>query len=272
MTPTTVGLFIFPRASFWQLLEKTLLPALIRPSGPRSLNVWSAACSTGQEAYSLSMLLAERFPPLLDGARITATDVAETCLEQGRSGIYRVMETNRGLSAARLVRHFEQCPQGFRVRPELRQRVTWQYANLLGALPYPRGFDLIMCRNVLIYFNEADRARVVAGLIKSLAPGGVLGLGSSEVVRGLTSLGPAGTPHAPKGAIVPNHRQCRAIVSQRHRNMVGMTFKSRRREIPAVAVRATRCCRSARARWWSIRPTTAAARSIGGRCFVWVAV
>lgn len=186
---TTHETSFFRDASFWQLLEKTLLPALLRPSGPRALNVWSAACSTGQEAYSLAMLLAERFPPLLDGARITATDVAESCLEQGRNGIYRVIETNRGLSAARLVRHFEQVPSGFRVRQELRQRVTWQYANLLGTLPYPRGFDVIMCRNVLIYFNEADRARVVAGLIKSLAPGGVLGLGSSEVVRGLTSLG-----------------------------------------------------------------------------------
>lgn len=186
---TTHETSFFRDAVFWDSLHSTVLPTLLHPTGPRGINVWSAACSTGQEAYSMCMLLDERYPPLLDSTRIIATDVAESCLVQARHGEYRPMETNRGLSAPRLLRHFDQTDSGYRVKPELRQRVTFQYANLLGVTPYPRGFDIIMCRNVLIYFNEIDRVRVLAGLVKSLAPGGVLGLGTSEVVRGLNSLG-----------------------------------------------------------------------------------
>ena len=181
---TTHETLFFRDAPFWQTLEKAVFPALIAQSRSGApFRIWSAACSTGQEPYSLAMMLAERFPELDSRVEIIATDVSEIAVERARQGVYSVMEVNRGLSAPRLIKHFEQVPCGFRVRDALRNRITWAPHNLLGSKPDPAGCDLVLCRNVLIYFGETDRAEVTRRLFRAAVPNGVVGVGSTETLR-----------------------------------------------------------------------------------------
>jgi len=179
---TTHETSFFRDPTFWGVLEKTLLPAVMG-RGARPLRIWSAACSTGQEAYSMAMLLNEKWPSVLGTSYMLATDIAEPTLVKARAGAYCVTEINRGLGAARLLINFEQKADEFRVKSHIRSRVTWMQQNLLGPAPYPSGFDLVLCRNVLIYFDEADRQGVLDRLIRSVAPGGYLGLGSTELMK-----------------------------------------------------------------------------------------
>lgn len=180
---TTHETSFFRDPTFWTVLENTLIPALLA-RGSRPLRVWSAACSTGQEAYSLAMMLAERWPTVLGTSYILGTDIAEPTVARAKQGAYTVTEVNRGMGAARLIIHFEPARDQFRVKPSIRTRVTWNTHNLLGPASYPGGFDLLLCRNVLIYFQEKDRQAVLDRLIRSVAPGGFLGLGSTELMKG----------------------------------------------------------------------------------------
>jgi len=181
---TTHETSFFRDPAFWRVLERQILPELGRTGRP--LSIWSAACAGGQEALSLAMLLQERWPSAFEGVRILATDVSAQTVARARSAIYNVVEVNRGLVAERLVRHFDVVPGGFRAKAALRDRIVFMVHNLLGAAPYPTGFDLVLCRNVLIYFNEADRSKVVARLGRSADPGflgpGYLGVGVTEIL------------------------------------------------------------------------------------------
>jgi len=185
---TTHETFFFRDVGFWKSLEELVLPRLFAVAGPRPLNVWSAACSHGQEAYSLAMLLEEKFPAVARGTRILGTDISPATVERAREGLYSNIEVNRGLSAARMVKYFEQGRGGLRVKPLLRERVQWQVHNLLQLPPGVR-FDIVMCRNVLIYFNEADRKTVLQFLTGATAPGGFIGVGATEMMS-LPSLAP----------------------------------------------------------------------------------
>jgi len=184
---TTHETLFFRDPTFWKFLEVSVFPKLAARTGP--VRIWSAACSTGQEPYSIAMLLDEKFPQLAARVEIVATDVSELAVERAKSGTYISIEVNRGLAAARLIRHFDQSCGSYKVREHLRQRITWSVHNLLGIRPDPVNCELVLCRNVLIYFGETDRAAVAKRLLQATAPGGVLGVGSTETLRG-TQLAP----------------------------------------------------------------------------------
>lgn len=165
---------------FWKLLEDKLIPGF-KAAGRRSIRVWSAACSTGQEAYSLAMMLEELWPEGAAASEIIASDISELVVEKARAGSFTQLEVNRGLGAARLVKFFEQEPLAYRVKESIRRRIEWKVDNLLSPLPGPKDCDLVMCRNVLIYFDENDRKIVQQRLRASVNAGGFVGFGATEM-------------------------------------------------------------------------------------------
>lgn len=176
---TTHETFFFRDTSFWKAFENQIIPALLA-SNRHSLRVWSAACSHGQEAYSLAMLLEEKWPELANNVTIVGTDVSPLAVERAQAGVYGAFEVNRGLGAARMIRHLEQTTGGFRVKQLLRDRVIWRVGNLLTDTFKAQTYDVILCRNVLIYFGETDRRTVLEKLCDAVRPGGYLGLGATE--------------------------------------------------------------------------------------------
>lgn len=168
---------------------RRILPELAasRPAGT-ALRIWSAACSTGQEAYSTAMVVLEQ-QARPQGARrveIIGTDIAREVLARARDGCFTQFEVQRGLPVALLVKHFRQEEGRWRIAPELRAMVRFEPWNLLTDLRPLGRFDVIFCRNVLIYFDPPTKARVLAALAEQLAPDGVLYLGGAETVLGLT--------------------------------------------------------------------------------------
>ena len=167
----------------FELLRTELLPALIEARrSNRSLRFWSAACSTGQEAYSLAMLLYEHFPS--GGTwniRIEGTDISYEAIEKARLGVYHRIEMNRGLSARHITRFFDHVGETWIAKPEIRRLCNFQQANLCHSpLPFRDRFDVILLRNVLLYFSHETRGMLLAGVHRLLAPDGILFLGSVE--------------------------------------------------------------------------------------------
>lgn len=166
-----------------------LLPRLAarRPPG-QALRIWSAACSTGQEAYSIAMVATDAAPTLRGRAvEILGTDISHEVVERAREGTFTQFEVQRGLPVRQLIRFFGQLPDGrWRVGPDLRAMVRFDYGNLLAETRGLGRFDIIFCRNVLIYFDAATKTRVLERLATQLAPDGVLLLGGAETVLGLT--------------------------------------------------------------------------------------
>jgi len=170
----------------FELLRTELLPKLIETrKHARGLRFWSAACSTGQEAYSLGMLLTEHFPLLVGWSlRIEGTDICGEVVERAQSGCYHRIEINRGLPARFVVRYFDHVREDWSVKPEIRKRTHFRQGNLcLATLPFNRAgdrFDVIFLRNVMLYFSQETRKTLLAGIHRLLAPDGILFLGSSE--------------------------------------------------------------------------------------------
>jgi chemotaxis protein methyltransferase CheR len=167
---------------------RRMLPALVSSRPPQHrLRIWSAACSTGQEAYSIAMTLAELRPTL--GGRsfeILGTDLSREVLDRARAGVFTQFEVQRGLPVQLLVRHFKQEQGKWRISPEMAQHCRFEERNLLGEHRSLGRFDVIFCRNVLIYFDAATKTRVLSALAEQLAPDGVMYLGGAETVLGLT--------------------------------------------------------------------------------------
>lgn len=186
---TNETLFFRDRHPF-DALRQHLLPALIEQRAQqRSLRIWSAACSTGQEPYSIAMLLRDHFPQLASWKiEIVATDISPAVLDRAREGDYSAFEVQRGLPIHLLVKHFEQVGERWRIRPELRRMVNFQLFNLLGGAAALGVFDIIFCRNVLIYFDHTTKAAVLERLGSRLARDGALILGGAESVFGISSL------------------------------------------------------------------------------------
>lgn len=172
-----------------------------RPPGT-SLRIWSAAASTGQEAYSLAMIVAELGPALGNRrVEIVGTDLAREPLARARAGLYSQFEVQRGLPVQMLVRHFRKEEANWRIAESLRAAVSFREWNLLDD-PRPLGrFDLVFCRNVLIYFDAPTKARVLEAIAGQLAPDGVVYLGGAETVLGITDR-LAAVPEGP-GAYTP---------------------------------------------------------------------
>jgi chemotaxis protein methyltransferase CheR len=170
----------------FELLRTELLPKLIESRRTtRGLRFWSAACSTGQEAYSLGMLMLEHFP-LLAGwnLRIEGTDICAEVVGRAQAGRYHRIEMNRGLPARSIVRYFDHMGEDWAVKPEVKKMCNFRQANLCSSqLPFNRAedrFDVIFLRNVMLYFSQETRKALLAGIHRLLAPDGILFLGSSE--------------------------------------------------------------------------------------------
>ena len=170
----------------FELLRTELLPPLIESRRTtRSLRFWSAACSTGQEAYSIAMLLFEHFPQLANwSVKIEGTDISSEVVHRCQAGTYHRIEMNRGLPARNIVRFFDHHGEDWTVKPELRKLCNFRVANLCGdQLPFSPAtglFDLIFLRNVMLYFSQESRKKLLANVHRILAPDGLLFLGSSE--------------------------------------------------------------------------------------------
>jgi chemotaxis protein methyltransferase CheR len=172
----------FRDAQLWVELRETILPGLLeRRRAGRTLQLWSAACATGQEPYSLAMLLHETADRHAGwNVRLLASDFSQGILKRARAGGYSQIEMNRGLPAAQLVRHFLKTPDGWELRREVRARVEFRELNLANAWPELPPMDLVLLRNVLLYFEPELRRRVLRQLARLLRPDGVLVLGAGE--------------------------------------------------------------------------------------------
>jgi chemotaxis protein methyltransferase CheR len=180
----------FRDRKMFDALRESILPRLIEAnSEKRRLRIWSAACSTGQEAYSVAMLICEEFPALANwDVKIVGTDISRQMVECARRGRFRRMEVNRGLAARMLVKYFERDGEEWEIARRLRSMCQFQCVNLCGPLPVLPVFDLVLLRNVLLYFIPADRNRVLCSAHQHLARGGYLVLGASEQAEDSTTL------------------------------------------------------------------------------------
>jgi len=159
--------------------------AALRPPG-QALRIWSAACSSGQEPYSIAMVVAEALAGRNRRVDILATDLSAEVLSRAREGVYTQFEVQRGLPIKLLVKYFRQEETRWRIAESLRSMVRFEERNLLGDLAPLGRFDAIFCRNVLIYFDAPTKTRVLESMARLLAPDGVLYLGGAETVLGLT--------------------------------------------------------------------------------------
>jgi chemotaxis protein methyltransferase CheR len=175
----------FRDGTTYAMFEKTIVPQLrTARSAQRHLRIWSAACSSGQEPYSLAMILRESLVPEGWRTDIVATDIDEGILAKARAGSYSQLEMNRGLPATRLVRHFSRRGIGWQLNEDVRSMVTFTRHNLTDSWPSLGLFDVIFLRNVLIYFDKQDQEAVISRLIDHLRPEGYLVLGHSESMIG----------------------------------------------------------------------------------------
>ena len=167
-------------------LRDQVLPELLaaRPV-TQPLRIWSAACSTGQEAYSIAMTVLEHFPSAESRTRILGTDVAPSMVARATQGHYRQLEVNRGLPAPMLVKYFTREGADWAINARLRAMVEFKQLNLVSpANPFPPA-DLVFLRNVLIYFDEPTRRGVLKRVRASMAPDGYLFLGCAETTASL---------------------------------------------------------------------------------------
>ncbi len=170
----------------FEVLRRELLPRLIEARRSwRTLRLWCAACSTGQEVYSLAMLLLDRSASLAGwNIRVEGTDISNQAIERARAGLYNRIEIDRGLAARHVLRYFEGQGEAWMVKPALRSLCHFRQANICGPrLPFSRAsdrFDVILLRNVMLYFSQEHRRALLTGIHSLLSPDGVLILGSSE--------------------------------------------------------------------------------------------
>ncbi|HNS10033.1 MAG TPA: protein-glutamate O-methyltransferase CheR [Candidatus Ozemobacteraceae bacterium] len=206
---TTNETSFFRDSSPFELLQHKLLPELIdrrnrtaRPGQPVPLRIWSAACSTGQEVYSIGIVIREligdspQYQP-----QILGTDISDQALKRASYGVFTRMEMERGMNPAYLQKWFIPQADQYKIRDEVRALATFRPINLLEPLIFPYRFDIIFCRNVAIYFSEKDKVSLFDRMAQVLAPDGALIIGSTESITGIT------TRFAP-------HRHLRAVYYQ----------------------------------------------------------
>jgi chemotaxis protein methyltransferase CheR len=185
---TTNETFFFRDKSPFDLFRDVLLPRyLTARASVRRLRVWCAASSTGQEPYSLAMLLDEAAPRLAGWqVDILATDLSTEVIEKAKAGLYTQFEVQRGLPIQLLIKHFTQVADQWQISPKIRGMVNFRPINLIRDFGPLGTFDIIYCRNVLIYFDGPTKTDVLNRLSAALAPDGALLLGAAETVLGLT--------------------------------------------------------------------------------------
>jgi chemotaxis protein methyltransferase CheR len=194
---TTNETFFFRDKLPFDHLRDAIVPDLLQArAGRRSLRIWCAASSTGQEPYSIAMCLKE-MGAQLSGWRIEiiATDLAQSVLEKSRAGIYSQFEVQRGLPIQMLVKYFKQIGELWQLNADIRAMIQFRQLNLLQDFSHLGTFDVVFCRNVLIYFDQDTKVNVFKRMAKAMEPDGFLALGAAETVVGLTD---AFKPHPDK--------------------------------------------------------------------------
>lgn len=180
--------YFFRDRAMFDLLSQKVLPELARRrEKERRLSIWSAGCSTGQETLSIAMMFAED-PASWAGwtIDILGTDVSRSVIDMARTGRYSQFEVQRGLAIGQMIKWFGESPDGWQAEDKLRRMVRYEVHNILEPLPNAPRFDLILCRNVLLYFDASTRGRAFDRLANVLAPDGWLMLGGGETVIGQT--------------------------------------------------------------------------------------
>ena len=180
--------FFRDRAPF-DLLSRYALPELLqRRAKNRRIRIWSAGCSTGQEVYSLAMLFAEDAEKWRGWTiDILGSDVSTQCVDRARIGTYSQFEVQRGLGINQMIQWFEETDDGWRAAEALRRPLRFQVHNILEPPPHPGDFDIVLCRNVLLYLSPEKKALAFERLATSMAEDGWLMLGAGETVIGQTS-------------------------------------------------------------------------------------
>jgi chemotaxis protein methyltransferase CheR len=185
---TTNETFFFRDKIPFDHLNGTMLPALLQArAARRSLRIWCAASSTGQEPYSIAMCL-KALGPTIAGWKIdiVATDLSQGVLEKSKSGIFSQFEVQRGLPIQMLVKHFTQVGDMWQLNPDIRAMVQHRQLNLLQDFGHLGMFDIIFCRNVLIYFDQDTKAGIFERLSRLVEPDGFMVLGAAESVVGIS--------------------------------------------------------------------------------------
>ena len=187
---TTNETFFFRDKAPFDLFKDVLLPRyLAARASTRRLRIWCAAASTGQEPYSLAMLIDQAAAKLAGWqVEIVATDISIEVLEKAKAGLYSQFEVQRGLPIQLLVKYFTQVGDQWQISPQIRAMVNYRPLNLIKEFGHLGTFDIIYCRNVLIYFDKPTKADVLQRLSKAMAPDGALLLGAAETVIGITDV------------------------------------------------------------------------------------
>jgi chemotaxis protein methyltransferase CheR len=184
---TTNESFFFRDKTPFDLLREHVLPEIIKASrGPRRLRIWCAAASTGQEPYSVAITLKEMAAELRGwSTEIVATDISKAVLDRAKAGVYTQFEVQRGLPIKQLLAYFRKTDDMWELDPGLRAMVRFEMLNLLKDFSRLGQFDIVFCRNVLIYFDEATKRDVLRRIAQRTQAGGYLMLGAAETIMGL---------------------------------------------------------------------------------------
>jgi chemotaxis protein methyltransferase CheR len=185
---TTNESFFFRDVKPFEQFRTFVLPRLLASRAAcRSIRIWSAACSSGQEPYSIAMILVEEQARLAGWrTEIVATDLSTEILDKAQAGLYSQFEVQRGLSIQHLLKYFQQQGERWQIKPAIRDMVRFRALNLLDDFGALGRFDVVFCRNVLIYFDQPTKTRVLDGIARVLAPDGCLYLGGAETVLGIS--------------------------------------------------------------------------------------
>ena len=179
--------FFRDRTPFETLDRHALSDLAIARAKQKRLRIWSIGCSTGQEVYSLAMLFAEQAEQWRGWTvDILGTDVSTACVERAREGVYTQFEVQRGLGIKQTIQWFAESPDGWRIAENLRRSVRFQVHNLLEPPPHPKTFDVVLCRNVLLYLNAEKKTLAFERIASAMADDGWLMLGAGETVIGQT--------------------------------------------------------------------------------------
>ena len=183
---TNETLFFRDNHPFQSLREEVLPRVIERNAATKSLSIWCAASSSGQEPYSLCMLLRDHFPELSNwNVRIIASDISKSMLRRVKTGSYSQLEVNRGLPAKMLVKYFSKDGATWQISPELIKMLELREINLCKSWPVLPSFDIVMIRNVLIYFDNETKREIMGKIRGLLKPGGFMFLGGSETTINL---------------------------------------------------------------------------------------
>lgn len=182
--------YFFRDRAMFDLLSNRVLPAIAeRRAATRRIAIWSAGCSTGQEVYSLAMMLLEQRSRWAGWTiEIVGTDISSAVIKTAREGCYTSFQVQRGLGVQQMLNYFEETDRGWKASQQIQRMVRFEEHSILNPPPLPGSFDLVLCRNVLLYFDGPTRTRALDRLAQAMTPEGLLMLGGGETTVGHSEL------------------------------------------------------------------------------------